>query len=215
MAFSWLSFAAMTVMAVWNEGRPGVPLADPVLAAVPYVPWIDHWNYWIWLLAWIPGLAAVFVADRAIFVRVLVASGLASLLRGVCILATGLAPPSGVDPNVALPWDWELRARVVLQILNPVSVFVEDSAHVWLTKDLFFSGHTCSTMLLVLFGWPVRRLRFFLVTAHLVVVASVILGHVHYAIDVAGGWLAAWLVFACVNRLACVRAAAPLGAPRA
>src|SRR5262245_45200465 len=86
MAFSWLSFAAMTLMAVCNEARPGRPLRDPMLAAIPYVAWIDHWNYWIWLLAWIPGLALVFAFDRAAFVRLMIASGLASLLRGVCIL---------------------------------------------------------------------------------------------------------------------------------
>jgi PAP2 superfamily C-terminal len=200
-AFSWLCFAAMTVMAVVNEGRPGRPFSDPILALVPYVPWIDHWNYWIWLLAWIPGLVAIFLADRAILVRVLIASGLASLLRGVCILATGLAPPNGLDPNAALFWDWALRWRVVLQILNPVSVFLENSAHVWLTKDLFYSGHTCSTFLLVLFAWPIKRIRGAFVFTHVVVVASVIFGHVHYAIDVAGGWIAALLVYAWVRRL--------------
>lgn len=200
IAFSWMSFAAMTLMAVVNEARPGKPIVDPILAAIPYVAWIDHWNYWIWLLAWIPGLALIFAVDRASFVRLMVASGLASLLRGACILATGLAPPNGLDPNAALAWDWDLRWKVVLQIVNPVSVFIEDSAHVWLTKDLFFSGHTSSTLLVVLFGWPHRRLRWFFVLAHLVVVASVLLGHIHYAVDVAGGWAAAALFFVLVNR---------------
>jgi membrane-associated phospholipid phosphatase len=202
IAFSWLSFAAMTVMAVWNEGRPGTPLRDPVLSATPYVAWLSDWNYWIWLLAWISSLALVFARAPAVFVRLMIASGLASLLRGVCILATGLAPPSGFDPNAALAWDWALRFDVVLQILNPVSVFLEDSAHVWLTKDLFFSGHTSSTFLVVLFGWPLGRVRWFFVVAHAVVVASVLFGHVHYAIDVAGGWVAAVLAFLATQRVA-------------
>ena len=201
IAFSWLSFAAMTVMAVWNEGRPGVRVHDPILAVTPYVAWIDHWNYWIWLLAWIPGLVAILLAAPAAFARLMIASGLASLLRGVCILATGLAPVNGLDPNAALAWDWELRWRVVLQIVNPVSVFIEDSAHIWLTKDLFFSGHTSSTLLALLFAWPMRRLRWAFAAAHLVVVLSVLLGHVHYAIDVAGGWLAAVLVFVAMRRV--------------
>src|SRR5262249_34688234 len=89
-AFSWLSFVVMTLLAVWNEGRPGAPLHDYVLAAVPYVQRIDHWNYWIWLLAWIPGIAVFLVREPAVYVRLMAASGICSLLRGVCIVATGL-----------------------------------------------------------------------------------------------------------------------------
>jgi PAP2 superfamily protein len=197
--FSWLSFAVMTVLAVWNEGRPGIPFHDPILAAVPYVARVDAWNYWIWLLAWLPGIAAVLVASPPTYVRLMIAAGICSLLRGIAIVATGLAPVNGIDANAALAWDWALRWRVVLQILNPLSVFFEDSAHIWLTKDLFFSGHTASTFLLVLFGWPFRRLRWPFVAAHLVVVASLFLGHIHYTIDVAGGYAAAALAYACLR----------------
>ena len=198
-AFSWLSFAVMTVLAVWNEGRPGRPFHDPLLDAVPYVSWVSDQNYWIWLGLWISGLAALLIGAPQAFPRVLVASGVCSLLRGICIVATGLAPVSGVDTNAALAWDFELRKRVVLQILNPISVFFEDSAQVWLTKDLFFSGHTSSTFLVVLFGWSMARLRWAFVLAHLAVVASLYFGHIHYTIDVVGGWGAAALAFACLR----------------
>src|SRR5262249_32095706 len=90
----------------------------------------------------------------------------------------------------------DLRKRVVLQILNPVSVFLDDSAQIWLTKDLFFSGHTSSTFLVVLFGWSLRRLRWAFVAAHVLVVASLYLGHIHYTIDVIGGGGAAALAYA-------------------
>ena len=91
-AFSWLSFAVMTCLAVWNEGRPAKPFHDPILAAVPYVPWVSDANYWIWLALWIPGLAAILVVTPRVFPRVMIASGVCSLLRGVCIVATGLVP---------------------------------------------------------------------------------------------------------------------------
>ena len=65
----------------------------------------------------------------------------------------------------------------------------------WLTKDLFFSGHTASTFLVVLFGWSMGRLRWAFVAAHLVVVASLYFGHIHYTIDVVGGWGAAAFAF--------------------
>jgi hypothetical protein len=197
--FSWVSFAVMTVLAVWNEGRPGIPFRDPLLDAVPYVRIVDAWNYWIWLLAWLPGIVAVLVASPPTYVRLMIAAGLCSLLRGVCIVATSLAPVNGIDANAALDWDGALRGRVVLQILNPLSVFFADSAHVWLTKDLFFSGHTSSTFLLVLFGWPFRRLRRAFIAAHVIVVASLFFGHIHYTIDVVGGHAAAVLAWACLQ----------------
>jgi membrane-associated phospholipid phosphatase len=53
--------------------------------------------------------------------------------------------------------------------------------------------------LFVLFAWPMKRMRWVFLAAHLVVVASVLLGHIHYTIDVVGGWLAAIVVFCAVR----------------
>ncbi len=194
-AFSWLCFAAMTVAAVWNEGRPGTKIHDLVLAACPYVAPIDAWNYWIWLAAWLGGLAALFIADRAQCARALWSSGIASLLRGICIVITGLGPVRGEDVNLRHAWSWDLRWRVVRQILNPLSVFFADSAHIWLTKDLFFSGHAASTLLLALYAGPHRRLRAALIVSHVLVVATLFLSHMHYTIDVIGGWAAATAIW--------------------
>ena len=68
-AFCWLSFAAMTVAAVWNEARPGVAIADPVLALVAYVDWMYRWNYWIWVVPYLCGIGAILLlraGDRVI-----------------------------------------------------------------------------------------------------------------------------------------------------
>lgn len=194
--FRWACFAAMTVMAVVNEARPGTKIADPILELLPYVPWVDRWNYWLWLGAWIPGTFLLLAVDRTAFVRFMVSGGISSLLRGACILATCLGPVRGADVNAALAWDLDLGLRVVLQILNPLAVLGDQSAHVWLTKDLFFSGHTDSTLLLALYSWRHPRLRALALALHAAVVASVLLGHVHYSIDVLGGWAAALAVFA-------------------
>ena len=52
-----------------------------------------------------------------------------------------------------------------------------------LTRDLFFSGHT-STLLIIALILPGRRTRAFFASATAAVGACVILQHVHYAIDV-------------------------------
>ena len=69
IAFRWLCFAVMTVLAVWNEGRPGRAIADPFLALFPYVPWVERWNYVLWIAAWLPGVVALLVLSRPRFCR--------------------------------------------------------------------------------------------------------------------------------------------------
>ncbi len=194
-AFSWLCFAVMTCLAVLNEERPGRQIDDPILDAIPYVARIDAWNYWIWLLAWLGGIGALLRVDRRACARMLLSSGFASLARGVCVLTTGLGPVRGEDVNLRHPWDWNLRAHVVGQILDPLSVFFDDSAHIWLTKDLFFSGHACSTLLLVLYAGRRNGLRAAFLALHGIVVATVLLAHLHYTIDVVGGWAAASVIW--------------------
>ncbi len=51
-------------------------------------------------------------------------------------------------------------------------------------SDLFFSGHTGAPFLLALIFWRQRGLRMFFLVASAVFGASVLLGHLHYSIDV-------------------------------
>lgn len=196
IGFRWSCFALMTVMAVWNESRPGTKIHDPLLEQIPYIAWFDHWNYWIWLAAWIlPSLAFLFV-NPARFVRFMVSGGLLSLCRGICVVATCLGPVRGPDVNLVLAWDWPLRLEVVTRILNPLAVLNDGAAHIWLTKDLFFSGHAASCALLLLYVWPHRGLRFVVLALNVPVTLSLFCGHVHYTIDVIGAWILVYLCFA-------------------
>lgn len=191
----WLCFAAMTLAAVWNERTPGVPLRDPLLERVPYVPLVEAWNYRLWLAAWLPFVFVVLALDARRFVRLMVSCGLLSLLRGATILATHFGPVRGPDVNAALDWTPDLYWRTVAAILDPLQVFGANGAQVWLTKDLFFSGHTATTFLLLLYVWRWPRLRAIVLVMHVLVVASLFLGRIHYGVDVLGGWCAAGLVF--------------------
>ena len=65
----------------------------------------------------------------------------------------------------------------------------------YLTKDLFFSGHTATTFVLLLYLWRFPRLRVPATVAHVAVVASVLFSHLHYAIDVAGAYAVAFSIF--------------------
>lgn len=196
----WVSFVLMTIMAVWNEGLPGRKIDDPLLAFIPYVEWVERTNYTLWLVAWIPPTLLLLAVDRARFVRLMIAGSLLSILRGISILIVPLGPVRGQDLNLDLPWDGDLRWEVIARILDPWSVFFESSANIWLTKDLFFSGHTATTFLLLLYVWPIRWLRGIVLLLHGLVVASLFFAHLHYTVDVLGAYFAAGLLFWVVER---------------
>ncbi len=194
LALRGAAYAAMTAAAVWNELRPAPALPDLVLAAVPYVDWVARANYLLWLGIYLPVAAALlWIAPRR-FVRYNVTGALVSLARGATIAMTGLGAP---DPEHAGPGIAGLDPVDAFQrLLSPWQVFAHGSMRSYLTKDLFFSGHTATTFLLLLYVWPWPRLRWPALAGHLLVVASVFLAHLHYAVDVAGAYAVSFALFA-------------------
>jgi membrane-associated phospholipid phosphatase len=184
----------MIAAAVWNELRPAPTAPDLALSHLPYVAWVARTNYLLWLACYLPLSLALLWRAPGRFARYTVTAGLVSLARGATLLLTGLGPPdpatagpgiSGLDPVVAF-----------LRLLSPWQVFAKDAMAAYLTKDLFFSGHTATTFLLALYLWPWRALRVPAVLAHAAVVASVLLARLHYGIDVVGGWAIAFSIYA-------------------
>jgi hypothetical protein len=191
--FRYACYGAMTALAIWNERRPAPVLPDLVLERLPYVEGVARANYWLWLLCYLP-LAAWFLwTEPRRWVRYMVTGGLVSLARGLCLALTGLGPP---DPAHAGPG---LGARgfgaAWLALMSPVEVFGKEALRAYLTQDLFFSGHTATTFLLLLYLWRRPALRWVALAGHAAVVASVLLARLHYAIDVVGAWAVTFALF--------------------
>ena len=200
VAFRYACFVAMLALSLWGEGRPAPHLPDLVLDHLPYVGLVDRYNHWLLTLAYIPLALALLAVDWRRFVRYNVTSGLLSLLRGLCIAVTGLGPVRGPDVHAGLFFDPGGRPRAdfwqaLVELSTPGGLFGKDAAHVYLTKDLFFSGHTGVTFLLLLYLWPQRRLRWLMLIGHLLVVASVLLAHLHYTIDIIGAYAIAFSLY--------------------
>ncbi len=193
-AFRAASYVVMVALSVWNEARPAPPLPDVVISALPYVPWVHRLNYWAWLLAYAPLALVLLYRAPARWCRYMVTGGLVSIARGLCIAMTGLGPPdpAHAGPGTAGHDSW----TVFLALLSPVEIFGRGTAHVYLTKDLFFSGHTASTLVLFLYLLPYPHLRWIALAGHVVAVASVLFSHIHYGIDVVGGWAVGFAIFA-------------------
>jgi hypothetical protein len=187
------SYVAMTAAAVWNELRPAPALPDLVLAQVPYVEWVARANYLLWLGIYVPVAVALLWASPRAFVRYNVTGALVSLARGATLLLTGLGAPDPLHagPGIAGHSPWQ----AFVALLSPWQVFAHGSMRAYLTKDLFFSGHTATTFLLALYVWRWPRLRWPALLGHALVVASVFLSHLHYAIDVVGAYAVTFALF--------------------
>lgn len=187
LAFRVTCYFAMMWMALWAEARSAPRLPDVLLEWVPYVSWVDRYNYILWLVAYVPVALWLLAKDAERFIRYMVSSGLIALVRGVCIMATGLGPVRGDDLHAGMSFDTRLGA--FLHLMTPFGFFDTGAgARVYLTKDLFFSGHTATTLLLLLYVWRYPALRGVMLAAHVLVVLSVFFAHLHYTIDVIGAY---------------------------
>lgn len=195
IAFTWryLCHSIMILLSILGEGTPAPTLHDRIVSMIPLIPIIAKYNYHIWVICYIPIAAWLWKIDRKRFVEFLYAGGIVSLLRGVCIFLTQLGPVNGRDVNAGKPLSELILGWI--KIINPFSALTSDAMHMYLTKDLFFSGHTASTFLLLLYCWKYPKLRIWAIIGHLVVVAVVFASHLHYSIDVVGGWTVAFCVF--------------------
>ncbi len=194
----------MLLLSLLTEGRPAPSLPDSVLAHVPRLPWLDAHNYLIWLCCYVPPALLLWRRDRQAFLHFLYLGGFLSLLRGVTVGLTGLGPVDGGDVNVGLHGQALLAAWLTL--VNPLTSLFGNAAHVYLTKDLFFSGHVSSTFLLWLYcrgdrgDRGHRALSAMAFAGHAVSVALVFLCHLHYTIDVVGAWAITYALFAWAER---------------
>jgi hypothetical protein len=196
--FRYLCHSLMLIPVLANELRPAPHLPDLLLSVVPRLPWVARANYYFWIACYFPPALYLLYRDRLLFARFIILDGVVSLVRGVMIPLTGLGPTSQPDINAMRPFAlWPTWWRLV----NPYQALVGDSAGIYLTKDLFFSGHVATTFLLYLFS---RRLgkaesRVFLIL-QVFCLLVVFFSHLHYTIDVIGAYAITFTIFTLGNR---------------
>lgn len=74
-----------------------------------------------------------------------------------------------------------------------------DPSDIWGTLtyggDYFFSGHTGMPYLFALIYWQEKRVRYFCLIASVILSTSVVLGHLHYSIDVFAAFFITYGIF--------------------
>jgi len=167
------------------EQRVGVVLADPLLAVLPPV----DLTLPIFLVLYCTLVAALFILARSPerFAHALRAYGAMVLVRIVTLWAAPLDPPHGM---------------VLLN--DPVASMGPGGA---LTRDLFFSGHTATLVLMALI-LPWRSARIATGCLAIIMAVMLLLQHVHYTIDIVVAPFVAWGALTLTRRRQ-TRASAP------
>ena len=107
-------------------------------------------------------LAVIIFYKPASIPFVIKASALFIIIRSIFITLTHFGPPNEMS------------------YIDPGSLLYKFSSG----DDLFFSGHTGFPFLMALIFWDNKYLRYLLLSVTLIAAVAVLLGHLHYSIDV-------------------------------
>ncbi|GAA4781603.1 phosphatase PAP2-related protein [Olivibacter ginsenosidimutans] len=156
------------------ELRDGMPLYDPILLMLPTV----NLSTPIFICIW--GMAALLLyrcfSNPAIMITYLYGFVLLLFLRMLTISLIPLDPPYGLIP-----------------LVDPISNIAYGKVD-FITKDLFFSGHT-STMFLMFLCFNRKWDRRLALLATMLIGTMVLIQHVHYSIDVLAAPMFTWICF--------------------
>ena len=153
------------------ERRHGILLDDPILRALtPHNVSVP-----LFILIWALSLLSIVRAAQNpwMFLTFLWAFIPLSLFRMLTISLVPLDPPLGL-----------------IGLADPLSNFFYGPK--FITRDLFFSGHTSSVFLLYL-CLPGKADKKFAMLVTLSVAILLLVQHVHYTLDVLGGFLFGWI----------------------
>ncbi|MCU0323029.1 MAG: sphingomyelin synthase family protein [Chitinophagaceae bacterium] len=161
------------------ESREGYTLKDPLLNQLPPV----NVSNWVFAIIWSMALLTIVrcVQNPSIFLLFLWGFIILSLSRMITIIAFPLNPPSGL-----------------IELIDPISNRFYGSK--FITKDLFYSGHT-STQFLMFLCLQKKNDKLLTLVSTIAIGVLVLVQHVHYTIDVVAAPLFTYVVFLLVKKI--------------
>ncbi|MEP7142792.1 MAG: phosphatase PAP2-related protein [Ferruginibacter sp.] len=163
------------------EARQGIVLNDWVLVRIPP----RDFSITIFIFLWSSSLLVIIrcIQQPAIFLITIYVIIAITLTRIITISLFPLDPPPGL-----------------IHIKDPLTSLSYGGSQVFMTKDLFFSGHTANLFLIYLCLEKKRDKQFALLAA-ITVGILVLVQHVHYTIDVIAAIVFAYCVVKLARRL--------------
>ena len=156
------------------EARSGVVLNDWLLQSLPSM----DFSVVIFILVWATSLLTLArcIQQPAIFLMTLYFLIIITLFRIITISIIPLDPPNGL---------------IILK--DPITSLSYGGSSVFITKDLFFSGHTANLFMFYL-CLQKKIDKLFALSTTLLVGLLVLVQHVHYSIDVIGAIVFTYLL---------------------
>ncbi len=164
------------------EQRKGVLLNDHLLQLIPAVDVSGLTFIFIWSV--ILFLLIRCVQDPSVFILSFISMILLFISRMITIILFPLEPPVGLIP-----------------LVDPVSSLFYGGPHMFITKDLFYSGHT-STQFMIFLCLPKKRDKGIALFSSIVVGILVMVQHVHYSIDVIGAFVCTYFIYLLGKKIA-------------
>lgn len=199
--FHYLAYVIMQTLALFAETRRGPPLPDLLLELVEPRRDLDWVNQSVWLSVLLGSLVLMAVLRPRRAINYLRVGAVVSLFRGIFITLTTLGPPPALSRSVpramlALRRE-DIGFELLLRQWLPLDIFwgPGELSAAYLSQDLFFSGHTSSTFLLLLAAAGWRRVWPVLLCFHLLVVGLLVVTHEHYSIDILGAYFVTYAVW--------------------
>jgi len=146
------------------EVREGILLNDWILQGIA----AQDCSVTIFIFLWSTSILAIVrcIQQPAIFLRMIYLLIAITLVRVLTISLVPLDPPAGI-----------------IHLKDPLTSLTYGGREIFITKDLFFSGHT-SNLFMMYMCFQKKRDKQFALLATIVVATLVLVQHIHYSIDV-------------------------------
>lgn len=164
------------------EQRKGVLLNDYLLQHIPAADVSTITFVFIWSV--IVFLIVRCVQDPSLFILAFISMILLFISRMITMTLFPLEPPVGLIP-----------------LVDPVSNLFYGGPKVFITRDLFYSGHT-STQFMIFLCLPRKKDKLVALFSSIVVGMMVLIQHVHYSIDVIGAFVCTYFVYLLGKKIA-------------
>ncbi|MBI3396373.1 MAG: hypothetical protein HY042_11100 [Spirochaetia bacterium] len=211
LAMQYTAYVLMQTSALFAETRRGPVIPDLLHTWV--TPRMEL--YWVNSIFWLPILfvciALLCIFKPATAVNYLRVGTIVTVLRGIFIPLTSLGPTDTIIGNAPKAFLTLKPSEITLPLLVhqwfPLDVLFGGSglSALYLTQDLFFSGHTATTFLLIMaavrtrsdsLAASIRRPWIVaLVCYHAITVWGLVITHQHYTIDILGAYVIVYAVW--------------------
>jgi hypothetical protein len=178
-----ISIAVTYAASSYNDSYTGHVVPDLLLDHIPLMN--VQYIFFQGALGVVVVLFGILLTNPKFLPFVLESSALFFVVRSIFMIMTHLSAPSVEYYSYA---EHEHHVREVLFTISS-------------GNDLFFSGHAGFPVLMMFIFWKNRYIRYFFLSCAIIGSIAVIVGHLHYSIDVFSAYFIAYGIFEISKRI--------------